>query len=72
MAITMDKCTARVKVRDPHGDDVKVTTIKEKKEKKHMFTVNGDVYKPKSNLDLYRNLVGVPILGRVKLDPLRS
>ena len=26
----MDKCTARVRVRDARGDDVKATTIKEK------------------------------------------
>ena len=48
----MDKCTARVRVRDAHGDDVKATTIKEKKNKiKYMSTVYGDVHKPKSNLD---------------------
>ena len=29
----MDKCTARVRVRDTHGDDVKATTIKRKKKK---------------------------------------
>ena len=27
----MDKCTTRVRVRDAHKDDVKATTIKEKK-----------------------------------------
>ena len=27
----MDKFTARVRVRDSHGDDVKATTVKEKK-----------------------------------------
>ena len=26
----MDKCMARVRVRDAHGDDVKANTIKEK------------------------------------------
>ena len=26
----MDECTARVRVRDARGDDVKATTIKEK------------------------------------------
>ena len=31
MLVAMDKCTARVRVRDAHGDDVKATTIKEKK-----------------------------------------
>ena len=30
----MDKCTARVRVRDARGDDVKASTIKENKEKK--------------------------------------
>ena len=30
MAITMDKCTARVRVRDARGDHVKATIIKEK------------------------------------------
>ena len=30
----MDKCTARVRVRDAHGDDVKATTIKEKGKEK--------------------------------------
>ena len=30
MAVAMDKCTVRVRVRDAQGDDVKATTIKEK------------------------------------------
>ena len=30
MAVAMDECTARVRVRDARGDDVKATTIKEK------------------------------------------
>ena len=30
MAVTMDKCLARVRVKDAHEDDVKATTIKEK------------------------------------------
>ena len=30
MAVAMDKCTVRVRVRDAHGDDVKATIIKEK------------------------------------------
>ena len=34
MAVAMDKCTARVRVRDAHGDDVKATTIKEKEKEK--------------------------------------
>ena len=66
----MDKCTARVRVRDSHGDDIKATTVKEKKN--HMSDVYGDVYKQKSNLDLCTNPVGVPVLGRVMLDSLRS
>ena len=64
MTVTMDKCTARVRVRDAHKDDVKAT------EKKHMFNVYGDVYKPKSNLDLCTNPVGVPVLDGVMLDQL--
>ena len=46
----MDKCTARVRVRDARGDDIKATKIKEKGKKikiKHMSTVYGDVPKPK-------------------------
>ena len=31
MAIVMDKCTARVRVRDASGDDVKAIIIKEKR-----------------------------------------
>ena len=30
MAVAMDKCTARVRVRDGCGDNVKATKIKEK------------------------------------------
>ena len=30
MAVAMDKCTVRVRVRDARRDDVKATTIKEK------------------------------------------
>ena len=70
MAVAMDKCTARVRVRDARGDNVKATTIKEKE--KYMSNVYGDVSKPKSNLDLCTNPVGVLVLGRVMLDPLRS
>ena len=66
MAIAMDKCMARVGVRDARGD-VKATTIKKKKKKKKkMSNVYEDVPKPKSNLDL------CPVLGRVMLDPLQS
>ena len=77
MTVAMDKCTARVKVRDAWRDDVKATTIKKKKNKnkrknKKMSTVYEDVPKPKSNLDLCTNPVGLPVLGRVMLDPLKS
>ena len=68
MAVAMDKCTARVRVRDARGDNVKATTIKEKE--KYMSNVYGDVSNPKSNLDLCTNPVGVLVLGRVMLDPL--
>ena len=37
---------------------------------KYMSIVYEDVPKPKSNLDLYTNPVGVLVLGRVMLDPL--
>ena len=30
MAVSMNKCMARVRARDARGDDVKATTIKEK------------------------------------------
>ena len=30
MAVAMDKCTTKVRVRDAHEDDVKDTKIKEK------------------------------------------
>ena len=30
MSVAMYKCTARVRVRDARGDDVKATTLKEK------------------------------------------
>ena len=53
MAIAMDKCKARVSVRDACIDDVKATTVKEKENKiKDMSIVYGDVPKPKYNLDL--------------------
>ena len=77
MTVAMDKCTSRVRVRDAHGDDVKTTTIKEKRKqkenkRKYMSIVYGDVPKPKSNLDLCTNPIGVPVPGRVMLDPLQS
>ena len=48
MAVAMDKCTARVRVRDAHRDDVKVTTIKKKEKEKEK--IHGDFYKPKSRV----------------------
>ena len=65
----------KVRVRGVRKDDVKATTIKEKirtRKIKYMSTIYGDFHKPKSNQDLCINLVGVPVLGRVMLDPLRS
>ena len=35
-----------------------------------MSIVYGDVYKIKSNPDLFMNHVGVPVLGRVMLNPV--
>ena len=67
----MDKCTVRVRVRDAHGDDVKATTIKEKKIEQ-MSTVYEDFHKPIINLDIFTNPVGVHVLGRVLLNLLRS
>ena len=37
-----------------------------------MFTVYGDVPKTKFNINLCTNPIGVPVLGRVMLDLLRS
>ena len=54
-------------MRDACVDDVKANTIKEKK---HIYTIYGDFYKPKSNPNLYTNHVRVPVLGRMMLDPL--
>ena len=34
MTVAMDKCTARVRVTDAHGDDIKATTINEKGKEK--------------------------------------
>ena len=75
----MDKRTVRVRVRDARGDDTRVrvrdTRVKankRKRKRKHMSTLYGDVPKPKSNLDLCANPIGVPVPGRVMLDPLRS
>ena len=46
-------------------DDVKYTTIRERK---HMFNVYIDFHKPISNPDLCTNPVGMPVLGMVMLD----
>ena len=40
------------------------------KKRKSMSIVYGYVPKPKSNIDICTNLVGVPFLGWVMLDPL--
>ena len=39
MAVAMDKCTARVRVRDVRRDDVKATTIKENKNKTYVYCI---------------------------------
>ena len=41
MAVAVDKCTARVRVRDAPGDDIKATTIKieKKKKKTHVYFI---------------------------------
>ena len=39
MAVAMDNCTARVRVRDARGDDGKATTIKEKEKKIHVYRI---------------------------------
>ena len=74
MAVAIDKCMTRVRVRDARRDNVKATSIKEKDKIKIkikcMSTIYGDVPKTKSNLDLCTNPVGVPVLCRVMLDPL--
>ena len=64
----MDKCTARVRVRYARKDDVKATRIKEKEKKIYVYFIY--VIKPKSNLDLCTNPVGVLVLGRVMLNLL--
>ena len=68
----MDKCTARVRVRDACGDGVRATIIKEKEKENIYLLLYGDDLKQKFNLDLCTNPVGVPILGRVMLDSVRS
>ena len=47
MAVVMDKCTARVTMRDAHRDDVKATTIKEKgkeKEKENTYLLYMEMF----------------------------
>ena len=43
---------------------------KNKNKIKYMSTIYGDIYKPKFNLDHYTNLVVIPVLSQVMLDPL--
>ena len=57
------------RVRD--ACDVKATTMEEKG-KENTSVVYGDFHKPKSNPYLCTNSVGVPTLGWVMLDLLRS
>ena len=66
----MDRCAVMARVRDAYVDDVKATTIEEKRKRKHMSIINEDFHEPKFNLDLCTNLVVVPILGQVMLNPL--
>ena len=35
----MDKCMAKVRVRDAYGDDVKAIIIKEKQNKKYVYCI---------------------------------
>ena len=58
------------RVRDAHVYDVQATTIKEKEKENTCLTYKRDFYKPKSNPNLCTNLVGVPVLCQVMLDPL--
>ena len=60
------------RVRDARVYDVQATTIKEKEKEKENtgLTYKRDFYKPKSNPNLCTNLVGVPVLCQVMLDPL--
>ena len=47
MAIAMDKCTARVRMRDAWGDDVKATIVKEKgkeKEKENTWLLSMEIF----------------------------
>ena len=52
IAVAMDKCTARVRVRDARRDDVKATIIKQKQKEKEnlcllymeMFTSQNLIY----------------------------
>ena len=46
MSVALDKCMARVRVRDARGDDVKATIIKEKQknEKKYICLLYMEVF----------------------------
>ena len=51
-------------------DDIKATTLKEKKIKiKIKFTVYEDEHKQEINIDHCTNLIGMPIPGRVMPNP---
>ena len=75
---SMNRCATIGRERVASLDDVNATTLKEnKKEKekkeKYKFTVyRDDEHKKELNVDCCTNLVGVPVLGRVMFDPLRS
>ena len=52
-------------------DDVKATTLKENKSKRKI-KLYGDEHKQELNPDCRTNLIAMPVLGRVMLNPLRS
>ena len=74
MRVVIDKCTARVRVRVACGDNVKVTTIKEKEnEIENTCLLFLEMFSSqKSNLDLCTNPVDVHVLSQVQLDLLQS
>ena len=45
MAVAIDNCTPRVRVRDAHGNDVKANTIKEKeKEEESTYLIYMEMF----------------------------
>ena len=70
MVLAMDKCMARVRVRDAHRDDLTATILKEKE---NTCLLHMEMFPSQnSNLYLCTNPVGMHVLGRVMLDLLRS